>query len=152
QRGAEVLSTGCSVLRRQRGFLHENPLMTQSPGAIRAIAWRELFPWLILFRTFRIAISPSMLALATAAMLVAPLGWWIAERMFLTVEQRQVMRLANFAAARGDSSQLADSIPLAARSYLPAYPTPVLEAYFSLSEPLRRFFRLDISLGQAAYY
>jgi len=126
--------------------------MTQPPGAIRTIAWRELFPWLILFRTFRIAIAPTVLAVATAAMLIAPLGWWIGERLFLTAEQRQVMRLASYAMARGESWQLSESVPQAVRSYLPAAPTPLLETYFRLSEPVRRFFQLDISLGQAAYY
>ena len=43
--------------------------MPESTGVVRQIAWRELLPWLILFRTFKIAISPGLLALTTVAVL-----------------------------------------------------------------------------------
>ena len=39
--------------------------MTDERGVLRRIAWRELFPWLIIFRTFRLAISPTLLLVAT---------------------------------------------------------------------------------------
>jgi hypothetical protein len=126
--------------------------MTEPAGTIRHIDWRSLFPWLILFRTFRIAISPTLLALATAAVLISPLGWWLAERLFLTPEEREAMRAANDLIPRAENSQLAKFVPPAFTTYLPAARNAVLEAYFTLAEPLKRFFRLDISLGQAAYY
>jgi hypothetical protein len=56
--------------------------MSEEQGVIRRISWRDLFPWLILFRTFRIAISPPLLALATLAVIVTPLGWGVAELLF----------------------------------------------------------------------
>jgi hypothetical protein len=34
--------------------------MAIEQGVLRRISWRDLFPWLILFRTFRIAISPTL--------------------------------------------------------------------------------------------
>jgi hypothetical protein len=56
--------------------------MTDTPATIRHISWRDLFPWLILLRTFRIAISPPMLAIATVAVLLTPLGWAVAAWVF----------------------------------------------------------------------
>ena len=56
--------------------------MTEEQGVVRRISWRDLFPWLILFRTFRIAIAPELLALATLAVLLAPLGWGLADFVF----------------------------------------------------------------------
>src|SRR5206468_10702794 len=104
----------------------------------RSIAWRELFPWLILFRTFRIAISPTLLAVATVAVLVTSLGWRISGIVFLSPEQR---------VAQAAHSQLA--IPPEIQSYLPpSVRTPLLDAYFQMAEPLARFFHLDLTLGE----
>jgi hypothetical protein len=127
--------------------------MTEPAGVIRRIEWRELFPWLILFRTFRIAISPTLLALATVAVLISPLGWSIAGRVFLSESERQALQAAHLLVPRAENSLLAKSLPLAPLAYLPTVvDTALLEAYFSLAEPLHRVFRTDISLGQAAYY
>src|SRR5262245_31270572 len=118
--------------------------MADHPGFIRSIAWRELFPWLILFRTFRIAISPSLLAIATAAVLVTSLGWRISGVIFLSQEQR---------IAQATPSHLAAAIPREIQGYFPeSVRTPLLNAYFEMSEPLARFFRLDLTLGEAAFY
>src|SRR6478736_6058973 len=118
--------------------------MTDTPGQIRHIAWRELFPWLILFHTFRIAISPPLLALATVAVLLMPLGWKIGAVLFLTADQR---------AALPATSQLAGALPPAIRAWIPAGASnAVLGTYFELTEPLARLFRLDFSLSEAAYY
>lgn len=42
---------------------------------IRRISWHELFPWLILFRTFRISMHLPILTLALAGVVLVPLGW-----------------------------------------------------------------------------
>lgn len=57
--------------------------MAEAGGGISAIAWRELFPWWLLFRVFRLAISPSVLVLATIATALTPVGWRCAEALFL---------------------------------------------------------------------
>ncbi|HVE54603.1 MAG TPA: hypothetical protein VNB23_14580 [Ramlibacter sp.] len=44
------------------------------PQTIRAINWREVFPFTNLFRAFRIAVHPSKLILALAALLVLYIG------------------------------------------------------------------------------
>src|SRR5262245_42178763 len=110
--------------------------MTESNGTIRQISWRDLFPWLILLRTFRFAVAPAPLAIAALAVLMAPLGWHLAAYTFLTPERRQALLEANSVVPRAATSRLAAELPLAAREYLPGAPTAVLDSYFELAEPL----------------
>jgi hypothetical protein len=42
---------------------------------VRTIAWREVFPWLSLFRVFRVAIAARTLLLAAAGVLITATGW-----------------------------------------------------------------------------
>jgi hypothetical protein len=51
--------------------------------AVRSISWRDVCPWLILFRTFRLAVSLPILLLATGGALLTPLGWRISELLFV---------------------------------------------------------------------
>jgi len=44
---------------------------------LRQIAWREIFPWLLLLRSFRVATRARMLVLAAAAVLGTTAGWRI---------------------------------------------------------------------------
>ena len=119
--------------------------MTQSTGAIRTIVWRELFPWLILFRSFRIAISPSLLAIATLAVLLTPLGWSIARWIFLDIDQAE--RLAR------SPGVLEPAIPDQVLLYLPnSVRVPLFDAYFELSELLARAFQLKLTLAETAFY
>jgi hypothetical protein len=50
---------------------------------VREIAWRDVFPWLIILRTFALAKSMPVLFLATLGVLAMPLGWRAAEGLFL---------------------------------------------------------------------
>jgi hypothetical protein len=126
--------------------------MAESSAVVRQIAWRELFPWLILFRAFRIAISPMALALATAAVLLAPLGWQLPARVFFTRAERLDRAAAGQLVPQAANSQLAEHVPAAPRSFFLPVRTAVLEAYFDIAEPLKRFFQLQITLREAAYY
>ena len=44
-------------------------------GTVRAVAWSELFPWLILFRCFRLSVGLRPLLLSTVAAVAMILGW-----------------------------------------------------------------------------
>src|SRR6478672_3350026 len=125
--------------------------MNESSGPIRHIAWRELFPWLILFRTFRIAISPTLLILATVAVLIHPIGWWLGGRVFLTDAERTVRAQVNDVVPQAANSQLIRSVPDAVKWFFPLPGSPI-DAFFDLAEPLKRFFLLELSLREAAYY
>src|SRR5262245_19565041 len=140
---------------------------------IRRISWRDLFPWLILLRTFRIAISPPLLALATAAVLIAPLGWRLAALVFRPqfleqplaaslppdapqsvrdLVQQQQIRSFREAIPGSDHSLLARWLPPAVREYLPSAQTAILEAYYDLAEPVARLFQLRTTIRETAYY
>jgi hypothetical protein len=56
--------------------------MSDGRGTIREVVWRDLFPWLILFRTLRIAISLRILLLAAVALVTAAAGSWLIGQLF----------------------------------------------------------------------
>src|SRR5206468_10830860 len=53
---------------------------------------------------------------------------------------------------RAENSQLDDYVPRAVGEYFPRVPTAIAEAYFDLSEPVKRFFQLQMTLRELAYY
>src|SRR6266576_2358021 len=114
-----VQATALSVASAGRPFiirlLRRHPsrerIMDPSVGVVRRIEWRELFPWLILLRVFRIAISPTLLVIAAAAVIVTPWGWWLSARMFLPSEQRAAVQQAHADIPNHENSQLAGLVP-----------------------------------------
>ena len=118
---------------------------------LRRISWRDVFPWLILFRTFRIAISPSLLAVATLAVFLSPWGWRLADLIFqpLPHTERATWRER---IPSDDTSLLFQNIPAAPLGYLPTARTALLDAHFYLAEPLWRCFQLQMTLRETAYY
>jgi hypothetical protein len=126
--------------------------MLDSSDVIRRIAWRDLFPWLILLRTFRIAISPAHLAVASVAVLLAPLGWWIAALLFQPEFIEQPARNLRLAIPGSENSRLAQDLPAAARAWLPSARTAILDAYYDFAEPVARLFLLRTTVRETAYY
>src|SRR5437867_3714991 len=118
--------------------------MDQSPTVVRGIVWRDLFSWLILLRTFRIAISPTLLAIATVAVIISPLGWALADFVFRPFGGAAGEWRSHI--PRAENSQLDDYVPPAIGSYFPGARTAIAEAYFDLSEPVKRFFQLQTTL------
>ena len=60
--------------------------MTTDRGLLRGVAWRDLLPWLVIFRTFRLACSPSVLLTAAAGALLTPVGWITTEALLFDDE------------------------------------------------------------------
>ncbi len=56
--------------------------MAEERGVVRKIEWREIFPWLLIFRSFGVACNVSVIAVATLGVLISPLGWLAAEYLF----------------------------------------------------------------------
>lgn len=56
---------------------------TENAVAVRQIIWRDIFPWLILVRVFRLALAPGPLMLSTAAVALCSLGWWVSGYVLL---------------------------------------------------------------------
>ena len=63
--------------------------MTDEATVVRSISWRDLCPWTMLFRVFRISISLPLLVLALIGACAVPLGWRMAGGVLLTDESRQ---------------------------------------------------------------
>lgn len=55
----------------------------------RGIAWREVCPWLLLFRTFGIAIRLPLLCMATLACVLISLGWQTSAMLFVNQQQTE---------------------------------------------------------------
>lgn len=64
--------------------------MPHESGTIRRVAWGEIFPWLMLPRASALAISLPVLFLATAGVLLMPLGWWGVRSLLPRPQQRRV--------------------------------------------------------------
>lgn len=56
---------------------------------VRGFSWRDLCPWLVIFRSFRQAISLPVLCLATCGVLLQPLGWKVAAFLLVGDSLRQ---------------------------------------------------------------
>ena len=51
-------------------------------GGLRTVAWKELFPWLNIFRVFRLSISLPALLFGAAGVLLTVTGWWLLGNAF----------------------------------------------------------------------
>lgn len=65
--------------------------MADDRTVLRRIAWRELFPWLMIFRCFRLAISLPVFFLATVGTLLMPSGEWLARRLMEPAGERKTL-------------------------------------------------------------
>ena len=132
--------------------------MTQR-GLIREVSWRELFPWLVIFRSFRLSISASILLLATAATLLTQIGWEVGS-LFLTEEESQTVldatppgvRSAFSTAATPQETVAAPRLTDLLASRLTSTVARMEGVYYGLSAPFRALFRTDLSITQFAYY
>lgn len=120
--------------------------MTDERGVLRRIAWQELFPWLIIFRTFRLSISPTLLAVATLAVVLTYVGSWVGN-IFLIQKVGEEWKVVP-----PPAPQLAAQTPPAVAKYLPQEPSSAMEGYFGLADPVFGIFRRKTTLHQAAYY
>lgn len=138
--------------------------MSDDRGLVRRIAWRELFPWLALLRAFRMAVSPTVLLLATLGVFVSSLGWRVAPYIFLTKEQRNNLVPSSSLTSRADVAttpvpggqapppSLTGQTPPAFRKYFPTDMSGLVEPYLELSEPVARLLSYKITINESAYY
>jgi hypothetical protein len=57
--------------------------MADQPTKVRDVAWRELFPWMLLLRTVRIALLARVLILAALGLVATMIGWSLITNLFL---------------------------------------------------------------------
>jgi hypothetical protein len=64
--------------------------MSEPQLTLRSIAWRELFPWLILFRSVRIALMARVLLLGASGLLVTIIGWQVLGAAFSKLDDQVI--------------------------------------------------------------
>jgi hypothetical protein len=69
--------------------------MVDPPTKIREVAWGELFPWLMLVRSVRIALMARVILLATLGILATMLGWWLLAEIFSRSDDRLITSWAD---------------------------------------------------------
>jgi hypothetical protein len=70
-------------------------MIDQEREKLRAVAWSEVFPWLCLFRTFRLAIRIRALILGAAAVLLTFIGWGVLSWVFCWTCSKEQSNLRN---------------------------------------------------------
>ena len=128
--------------------------MSDETDTIRSVAWGEVFPWLMIPRAVRLAISVPMLFVATVGFLLMPLGWWGAslvlperDRTAATLAERS-LRFPATGQANGLPAESGISLSLEAGDFY----GPMLSAAGSLVAPLRHMLRFDVSWSELAYW
>jgi hypothetical protein len=56
--------------------------MGDEKAALREVHWRQLFPWLAIFRTFGIALDFKKMALGALGAILMASGWWLLANLF----------------------------------------------------------------------
>lgn len=124
--------------------------MTEEVGVVRRIVWREILPWLMIFRAFRLSVSLPMLSLATIGWLLTPLGSQIASKIFLGNSDvgtpEFAMPLNDFLAA----DESLQAIP--GFSLLTSTPNPVVHVYQHFTDPFVQLFDRSNTIRETAYH
>lgn len=61
--------------------------MPDHRGSVREIVWQEVFPWLLLVRSFRVAVQVWQLMLGATGVLATVFGWWLLALVFGGTEE-----------------------------------------------------------------
>ena len=124
--------------------------MPDDGGVVRRVVWREVLPWLVIFRCFRISISLPVLFFATLGWLLTLLGPRIAGTLFLDspTEDPVWAPAPGGLAAALESAARGDSLLTAAASIS----DPVRFVYLHFSDPFLQVFNRDNTIRETAYY
>ena len=130
-------------------------------GTLRAVAWSELFPWLLLGRCFRLSIGLRPLLLATVAAVVMILGWSVIGLLFSGNPEVAAQHAAYNGCPWNTFAAVADNPGIAAGRVTPPniVPSdtassivhrgvnPILGTWEHLSRPFRHAFTLNMGSG-----
>jgi hypothetical protein len=137
--------------------------MNDERGLLRAVSWRDLCPWLIIFRVYRHAVSLPALTLATLAVLLTPVGWQIAERVFLDEGAQaglvqsgypgEIGNPARWPAQRDDTPAAGDFRHLSrGRGTWVNAASEIASVFHGLLEPFRQLFDPRWTLAEFAFF
>lgn len=127
---------------------------------VKSIAWKEVFPWLMIFRTLPIAASFSVWALALVGTVLVPLGWLALETVFVPQSVRQQQEILSdpefdeFVRQRRSPYRGVFSATTEAPNYIQVWGQrlsgPQL-AFEKFVEPVRRLFEPQMSFRKFVY-
>ena len=124
--------------------------MTEEVGVVRRVVWREIFPWLIIFRAFRISISLPILSLATVGSLLTPVGSQIAAAVFLGSED---FAATEWAIVLDDDFAGTESIrAFPGFSTITSASNPIVHVYRHFTDPFVQLFDRSNSIRETAYH
>lgn len=134
--------------------------MASDRTVVREIAWRDILPWLVIFRTFRLAKSMPLLFLATLGVVLTPVGWRIGEALFVSSEA--VEGNSQFAEVVEQNRQWPfqrsaipvpndGRVPRSVREIVLTAPNTLEPIYLTFVDPLARLFDTTLTVTQAAY-
>jgi hypothetical protein len=129
-------------------------------GTLRSIAWRELFPWLIIFRSFSISLGLTAMLAAMLGALLMPLGWKASSAMFLsqnTLEEDPVMRQIAYKLGNINARSLEGQDLPGASGVLPGSDVHGQVGDWSMTfqhfaMPVRKWFKLHLTVPEFAYF
>jgi len=132
--------------------------MPDDNGVVRRIAWKQICPWLLIFRIFRISISLPVLLLAVGGALLTPLGWWGAETLFLTDIESRRPQFSEFVKANSEWPMTLDVDATASYASVFRAPAPwqlesnhVVATYRKFTNPFTKLVDRRLSITQVAY-
>lgn len=131
--------------------------MLDDRGTLREIAWRELFPWLILFRTVRSALDPRKLLLAALALVITAVGWWSLGNLFSGSADRRLHEAMESRTLWPWDPPGTDSKIAVFSIEFPSGPevvsgNPVFYVWQVLIEPFWRLFDVELTLAGFTYF
>ena len=129
-------------------------MIERNKGRITSVAWMEICPWLIIFRSFRLAIRVRFLFIAAVAILATTVGWDIIGRAFSTVDDPQLQQNIAAVTSTGNCpwTALASMVPDSPSYPNPQAANPIGIAWLQLSAPLQRIFALELSLTEMLFW
>ncbi len=127
---------------------------------VREISWRDVVPWLIIFRTFGLAISLPVLFLATMGAVMSPIGWQLSEACFAPETSGVHREFAQVVAANGcwphkPTPPLVPNdgrFPTSVSEVLSTQPNVVEPVFRRFVDPVARLFTSQLTWRQAGYY
>jgi hypothetical protein len=135
--------------------------MAELSPQLRTVAWGDVFPWLMLVRALRLATSAPLLATATVAVLLLPVGWRVAGLVPADAAAQPrsgIARWDDVAAAVEPQTPFTQVVDprVVPRLRWPGswreFVAPMLQVLPGGLQPLRHLFTRDASWGELGFF
>ncbi len=132
--------------------------MTDERGTLRRIDWQELCPWLLILKSFRLAVGIRVLVLASVGLLVATSGWWALGKVFSNGDNKDTNELVkDCSRCPFEIEKTPDELLIQSRNEGLRLPSimhqtgPIGRVWHDLSRPFVHLFDVKLNFVQLAY-